>query len=467
MSRKPITYARYFQREKSYRAFRGTITFILILAGVLFLLHAESRLSEYEASQPEKRIAEFAELLKNGDEKALAMLPDDVLLGGENPVTEETYIVNRITEKELTWHEKVQTNPDRIDFDLMADGEKIALIELAKAEKTNASNYDQWEVSKITASVKPAHLASDVLIQLSADDFSSLIAGANEEDFPRDSASALENELKAFALKKRVTLVQLALSEDSSLMYQYRADDTPLATVQIAESGKDDGASWELTVVSFDCLNAASVTIRVPASAKVTADAETLDSSHIVAAGLSHDYAAYVPEDAVNPVDFSEVEYRYTYFYQAPEIKAYAEDGREYTLVETESGKYTYQLISSPELFPDTDERILQATDTIANFLVGLRKLNQVLKYVEKPSAAYDIIDEYDNWRSVQAGSARISDFTINSIVPLGDNCFAADIRANFFVAYSGKNQTEHSIGYTFFFRKVNNQWMIYNLLSR
>lgn len=109
----------------------------------------------------------------------------------------------------------------------------------------------------------------------------------------------------------------------------------------------------------------------------------------------------------------------------------------------------------------------LSTAKTFADFFVGKEKLDRALRNVEWKSSAYQILYEYDLWKSAKAGSSEMKSLAITGYTPLGDLCVAIEVKGVYRASYSTENVLEYPLDYTFYYRKVQDKWKIYDFVSR
>lgn len=209
-----------------------------------------------------------------------------------------------------------------------------------------------------------------------------------------------------------------------------------------------------------------SYTAFIPSDHILSVNGEILTEDTILQRDLPSEHASHIHKDIQNPIHTL-----YT-LYALPENAP--EASITLTNAQGENVPYFFDpfvLSVKPtapgEEYASLSQTALTSTQTFANFFVGKTKLDNALKNVEWKSRAYEILYEYDLWKSAKAGSTEMRSCEVTECTMLGDSCAAIRVQGLFRASYSTENVIDYPLDYTFYFRIHQDKWKIYDFVSR
>lgn len=461
MARKPVTYERLLKRDRKYKAIRFLFTIILLAAGVLFIRHADARLSEYEFNQPVNVMKRFLTSLKDGS----------ALKGVSHSLNEESSeTLSSLTalsrEQALTFKETIQSEKDEHHYKLFSGSETVATVVLKERKALAGENYSRWEVSGVELIVSAERVALDLLKTFQAKDFSYIVENTDPSLYPNETKEDLKNYLLSHSEGKAISLSEGDRSTDDRKEFIYLLDGEPFFTVFV-EKDASQSTLWRFSESEVHFIRYTRYTASIPAGTVLYVNGAPAPDSWIKDTTKSA-HADRVSSSVINPVDLSTLHYEIDFAFTAPafSLKDSMGDDLSFSLDDTSLTYSSHQAKIVPE-FAFLEASILEATGKIANFFVGEAELRHVMKYVEKDSNAYAIIEEYNLWKSLNAGSTKMESCEISQMTKLGDNCFVVEVSGLFRAFYTTTNVIDYPLDYTLYYHLVDSNWLIYDFISK
>ncbi|MBR3928522.1 MAG: hypothetical protein IKJ65_05905 [Clostridia bacterium] len=460
MARKNITYERLLRRDRGYKFYRFFLTIVLILAGIVFIRHVDSRLSEYEHNQPVNVIKRFiahieADAQSQSDEFASADEAFSAVLASIKAISNES---------SLSYRKISQSLIEEHHYHILAENEKIARVELKKQPLSKGENFNRWSVSSLSLVVSPERIAMNHLKNFQNGDFSFIIENTDALLYPAETKSDLQNYLLTSVKTDELTLTEGGASTEGQKTFMYLLGEETFFEISL-KANSENADIWDLESCVPHFINATVYEADIPANATLYVnEAAALDTW--IKSTYQSEHASRVCEDVQNPVDLTYKHYEIPFAFSEPNFSVKLDNGESvpFTLTDHKLS------ISSPAILPEfsfLEPTLKEATERIAKFFVGKTEIGNLTKYVEYRSSAYLVLYEYNLWKSLKAGSADMESFAITGMTKLGDNCVVAEISAMYRARYSDTNVIDYPLNYTLYLHTVKGKWLIYDFISK
>ena len=450
MARKAITYERLLKRENKYKSFRFFFTILLILAGVLFIRHVDLRLQEYEYNQPVNVVERFLSDIEAG--KAYEKFSEEV-----NALSELS------KETPLSYREMVQSKSEEMQYYLLSGSEKVASVTLAKRDPAAGENYSRWNISGVEMIVSPERLAMDLLKKMQSQDFSYVVENADPSLYPAETKEDLKKHILSITKDGELTLAEGEAPGTNQKNFMYLLNGEPFFEITLKVNISNANV-WNFAGGVPHFIHTAVYEADIPANGNLYVNGEKA-SDEWIKNTYESEHASRVAEDVVNPVDLTIRHYEIPFAFTSPEFTVKDENGEEIPFTMNEK-KLSVPPSSSLAEFEFLTQTLEDATERIAEFFVGKTEIKNVTRYVEYSSSAYKVMYEYNLWKSLKAGSAKMETFEIKSMTKLGDNCVVAEISAMYKAYYSDKNIIDYPLNYTLYMHPVKDRWLVYDFIS-
>jgi len=456
MARKPITYERLIKRDRKHKTFRFFFTLVLLIAGILFIKHVDSRLGEYEIAQPSNVVKEF---LSTFEEKGA--FPSSPFVSEETIASLSAVFSGRT----LTFKEVIQPNKDELHYNLMAGSEVVALLKLKERLPVEGEHFNRWEIMSVDQVFSSERLALNLLKDFQNGDFSYILDNTDSSLYSAETVSDLSAYLLTATEGKDFSLSEGDASSEEK-EYIYLLDGQPIFTV-FAKSDASNRNMWRFTGSEAHFIDPTVYIAAIPADLTLYVNNAPAQDSWIKSTSQSA-HASHVAEDVVNPVDLSIRHYEMPFAFTVPVFSLKDSLGNEHPF--TLEGSQLIPASSATSILPEfsfLEANIKDATEKIARFFVGKVDLGTILRYVERDSDAYAVFYEYDLWKSLNAGSTETESFEIKSMTKLGDNCFVVEIESLFRASYTANNVIHYPLNYTLYYHLKGERWIIYDFISK
>ena len=259
----------------------------------------------------------------------------------------------------------------------------------------------------------------------------------------------------------------MAHSDDPGVLrYNVKLNGEKFGTFALRE--QPDSTEYHFSTWAFDTLDiivpaATEYTVTVPSNATVWAGAEQLGAQNVVESGLETPWTDHMLQpDTIAP---TEARYAFTRFFRCPEISVTDEKGNPCEVTGDEESGFVAQRNNDDALQAETEARVTEFVKAFSAFTSNDLSRSKMLKFVRKGTAAYPIIETFDNNWFGKHSATSVVNLETGNYIRFTDDTMACDVSYDYVVKYDGGEKT-YPTAYTFYFVLRNDEWYLYDFVS-
>ena len=319
-------------------------------------------------------------------------------------------------------------------------------------------------------SVQPKYVAEDVFEKyFETGDYLSIIkhSSLNKSKFETDEM--LADYIFSLTEGKELSYYSISSGMDKgSAKYavKYTDGDKEIKfasfTLSVRDEKSEKGFSkYELDGFELFYSADTSVNIKVIKGAVPYVNGVALDESHIIEDNVSHESNAHMPE-GVDGIKFTV--YCLDGLTTAPEVKVCDADGNEIELgfVESDNLYYT-KLVYDEVLKAEQSEFVIEAAKKFAAYMQNDTTLAKLNPYFEKGTALYNSIRSTLQWAVIDHDSYDFEDVEATDFYRYDENTFSCRVKLTHILQRKRLEDYRDTMDATFYLRKVNGKYLIYD----
>ena len=242
------------------------------------------------------------------------------------------------------------------------------------------------------------------------------------------------------------------------------ADDVPLGEFTLMKNGQVDEygfEGWTLdTMKTTGVLRSETYRVTAPTKSTVYVDGQALTDDKIIERDIPIFTVEDLPDGAHVPTDCV---YEFTRYFGVDQVRVVDQYGEENALTEqgnTYTAAFNYD---DSRLAPELEERVIQVVRRLSCFMTDDYSRSRLYKDLIEDSKAYSYVKRFDlNWIAKHK-SYEFSNMQVNNYVSYSDDCFSAEARYDYTIIYRKADPETYPTAYRLFFKKVKDEWYLYD----
>ena len=270
--------------------------------------------------------------------------------------------------------------------------------------------------------------------------------------------------------KGELSCVRVSADNGSeTVRYNVRSGEKTFAAFELSLNGEKTGWGnplYELSEIELGVGAKFNARISAPNGAKVVLNGVELGDDCIVEHDIETESCAHMPE-GVKGITYDTYEVKGMLF--EPQVSVLTSDGKEHPLTFNEATKtHKAELLYDAELKAEMEDYVIEAAQTYAASMQNDRPKSAALAYIEYGTKLYSQTAVVDTiWVSSHSGY-RFEQVKADEFISYDENTFSC--RVSFVHVLTGgttkfdeKGENRENVDITWYFRKVGNQYLIYD----
>ena len=147
----------------------------------------------------------------------------------------------------------------------------------------------------------------------------------------------------------------------------------------------------------------------------------------------------------------------------APDFSVVAADGTEANIVKIDDGKFKAGIVNDKKLEKEFSNYIIEATKAYACYMQKDATFSKVRGYLDPASDFYKYVNGTPTWPVITHNSYGFENASVGEFYAYSDDVFSCRITITHILKYSGLEDYKDSIDITWYLRKVNDKFLIYD----
>ena len=285
-----------------------------------------------------------------------------------------------------------------------------------------------------------------------------------------DQISEFETQTRAAAYfeeltsGKDFTMQSVSTGLDDHIQYTVRLGDTRFASFSIVKTGEKTKHGFDLYTLSDLRLDDALLTgcsVRVPAQYKVCINGNTATKDYCNGDRIETASQEFMP-DGTDGVIYTT--YTFERLCGEPQLSVKDTAGREAPLAfEEKEDVYISGLIYDDVLAAEYSEYVMAAAKAYAAYMQNDTSFAQIKKYFDPESALYTNIRTAETGWVIDHNSYTFEDVSTSEFYAYSEDVFSCRVTLTHVLKYRGLNDYRDYMDMTFYLRRVDGTYLIYN----
>ncbi len=297
-------------------------------------------------------------------------------------------------------------------------------------------------------------------------DAASYLEKIDDDVFGNETKENVARYLSEKTEGKQLSYYSVSSDSEDTVTYSVKAGEVKIAAFQLRRVNGEGQRFPSYEADSFQVyfpLNE-STRVTVPAGAQVLLNGKPVSRDNIEKENIPHEDNCYLCDEAEKVFLES---YYVSGFVIEPELKV-IHKGQELTCFEGESG-YECERIYSRELSRQHSKYALDAMKVYAKYIQGKYsegavRLPDVLKYFDPDSALYESVKLVSNQWVKSFDSCAFEEESASEFISYGEDVFSCRVSFRQILRREGMEDYTDSIDYTLYFRRVEDEFLIYEM---
>ncbi len=299
-------------------------------------------------------------------------------------------------------------------------------------------------------------------------DFSRLISISENSISPAETTIDLVRFFNELTNGKEITYHRArSKSGDDTLCFTVKADGKKFSSFTIKQSGKlskYEFPEYELDTVENINPPRLSVTVSAPDDAAVYINDYTLNSTHCIKSEIKTASCDFMPE-GVKGITYST--YKIDGLMYKPEIYVRNENGESTITYDEENDIYTAAIIYSEKLKSEQSDYVVEAAKRCAEYMEFDGKFSDAAKYFLKGTRLYESLRTSQTQFAIIHSDYRFDDVRASEFYQYDENTFSCRVQFTHVLIKRGKEDFKDYIDVTYFLKKVDGKYLIYDSFNR
>ncbi len=319
-----------------------------------------------------------------------------------------------------------------------------------------------WTRMEDYESSVPKYVAERVEKIFTSRDFHTLYRYEDTALYAAEGEDAYVDYLMKLTEGQEITCHESFSMEDNEKKYQVKYGSNKLGGFTLVKSGeKTPGGNdlWVLKEMHTSVITAQTYEITVPETSAVYANDMPLGAEQVVESGINVD-------DSYLPAGFSRASwctYSVERCFGVPAFRVVDVKGRTQRVIPRQEGGLTVQMTYDDQtLKPEMEEYVVTVAKAFARFTSDDGSEKGILQYVKNDTNAHRYIRGFDGGWFLNHRKNEFENMRTEKYVSYGDDAFSCDVFFDYVITYR-KTVEVYPTGYTFFFEKADNNWLLFD----
>ncbi len=314
-------------------------------------------------------------------------------------------------------------------------------------------------------SARPQYEAERVFAEYyDSGDFYKLVDKCDVSLPPYETTDALCRYLSAFTEGKTVTFSAITTGLDTSVRYIVKADDIKFSAFTLQESEKttEKGFTlYEVTDFELYCSPNESVFVTAPRGYTVLVNGVALDASSLSGVETKDRSCNFMPDD-VEGIVF--VEYEAAGLYLPPNsVSVQTPDGRACPVEARPDGTWHADVLYSDALAAEHSDYVIEAAKAISKYMQNDAMFRTPAVYLDPQSELYSNLRTSETYFVIRHDSYDFEDVRTSEFYQYDENTFSCRISFTHVLKRTANDDYRDYIDITYFFRRVDDKFLIYD----
>ena len=270
--------------------------------------------------------------------------------------------------------------------------------------------------------------------------------------------------LREFTAGKEITYNSITTGLASSIKYIVKADGVKFSAftlVQGEETTPKGVPMYTLGNMEIYTSGQHSFSITAPKGYTVRMDGHVLDASYRTEKEEKHDSCHHMPE-GIEGIIY--VEYRVDGLYYSPKsVEVINRDGISVPVVQDDMGNYSADFIYSDSLQAEHSEYVIAAAQALAAYMQNDGKFSAIGAYLDPASDLYTNVRSSETYFVISHSSYSFEDVKTSEFYAYDDNTFSCRVSFTHVLKRYGSKDYKDYLDMTFYLRKVDGKYLIYD----
>lgn len=260
--------------------------------------------------------------------------------------------------------------------------------------------------------------------------------------------------------------ISQGLNEDIKYIIK-NSDNLKIATLTVAPTGEYSHHGFELYEPSDVELNVnllKSFSIEIPIGYHLKANGFSVDEKYCLNDKIYTDTQNFMP-GGMDGIVYTT--YQLNKMCAEPNFEVTSPDGIVTKIELLENGVYRADIVFNDKLAAEFSDYVIEATKAYACYLQKDAYFSSVSKYLDPSSSLYKMISSSPNWMVIDHTSYAFEDVTASEFYSYSDDVFSCRVTLTHVLKYPRLEDYRDSLDITWYLRKINNKFLIYNSYTR
>ena len=244
------------------------------------------------------------------------------------------------------------------------------------------------------------------------------------------------------------------------LQKHLRRDFASFALQKSGEITEHGFALYELSDATLNTTMLFSRSIELPLGYSLKVNGIEADIKYCLQDRIETDSKAFMPE-GVDGILYTT--YSFDLLCAEPNFEVTAPNGSVCEVTRGEDGVYRANIVYDDALKAEFSEHVIAATEAYACYLQKDASFWKVGNYLDPTSKLYENIRTSPNWMVISHNSYAFEDAETSEFFAYSDDVFSCRVTLTHVLKYKGLNDYRDYIDITWYLRKVDGKYLIYN----
>ena len=285
------------------------------------------------------------------------------------------------------------------------------------------------------------------------------------------SAYETEESIAAYfdqiTAEKEFALQSVSSGVGGDLQYVVKCDNKKFVTFSVVKSGETTEHGFDLYRLSDVALNEKllnAYSVEVPLGYSLTVNGIAADETYCLGDRIETESKEFMPE-GVDGIVYTT--YTFDKMCEVPTFAVTAPSGKACEVVQKENGAYHAKIVYDDALADAYSEYVIEATKAYACYLQKDATFGKVGKYMDPTSQLYANIKSSPNWMVIDHTSYDFEDITTSEFYAYSEDVFSCRVTLTHVLKYPRLDDYRDALDITWYLRKVDGQYLIYNSFTQ
>ena len=312
---------------------------------------------------------------------------------------------------------------------------------------------------------QPQYKAEAVFRELYNDrDYSKIIEICAPQTTEFENTDAVARYLVEFTAGKEITYNSITTGLESTLKYIVKADGVKFSAFTLTKGTKTTPKGvplYELDKVELYTAGQQSVAVIAPSGYTVLLDGTALSDTYRTDYRSEHNSCAHMPDGTEGIVYIG---YEVTGLYYPPDsVQVINREGINVPVVQKEDGSYFADFMYSDTLKAEHSEYIISAAKALAAYMQNDGRFAAIGAYLDPSSDLYTNVKSSETYFVIDHTSYTFEDVKTSEFYAYDENTFSCRVSFTHVLKRTGSKDYRDYLDMTFYLRKVDGNYLIYD----